>query len=253
MARIKMKKIRNMRDLGGINTSSSKIKNGVLYRSSKLTDATENDIELLEKKYQIKTVIDLRTPAEVDEKPNKEVPGVNDRKVPIFDRRVPGITHEDKRMRIKANIDMAEMYQSMLKEEFIHNTRNVIHTILNLKEDEYPLLVHCTEGKDRTGVVIAILLMILGVDRKDIKKDYMATNKVNKRKAQIAYFMIKNFDHDNERAELARAFLIAKEEYIDSIFEYIDNNWKDTEDFIKNGLEVTDEEIELFKNNVLEK
>lgn len=250
MSRIKLKGVRNMRELGGINTSSGVIKKGILNRSSKLTDATEKDIEELKNKYQIKTIIDLRTPAEIDEKPNKEIPETNYRPIPIFDRRVPGITHEDKRMRIKANIDMPEMYQSMLKEEFIHNTKNVIHSILNLEENDYPLLVHCTEGKDRTGVVIAILLMILGVDRKDIKKDYMATNKVNKRKAQIAYFMIKNFDHDEERALLAKTFLIAKEEYIDSIFEYIDNNWKDTEDFIKNGLEVTEEEINNFKNIV---
>ena len=252
MSRIKLKGVRNMRELGGVKTSSGIIKKGFLYRSSKLTDATEKDIDELKDKYKIKTIIDLRTPAEIDEKPNKEVANTNYKSIPIFDRRVPGITHEDKRMRIKANIDMPEMYQSMLKEEFIHNTKNVILSILKLEEKDFPLLIHCTEGKDRTGVVIALLLMILGVDRKDIKKDYMATNKVNKRKAQIAYFMIKNFDHDAERAELARTFLIAKEEYLDSIFDYIDTNWKGTEDFIKNGLEVSEDEINTFKKIVEE-
>ena len=147
---------------------------------------------------------------------------------------------------------MPEMYQSILKEEFIENTKKVIHTIINLEEKDYPVLYHCTEGKDRTGVITAILLLILGVDRKDIMKDYMLTNKVNKRKAKIAYFMIKNFDHDLERAELAKAMFIAKEEYLESVFQYIDSNWKSVEDFLTNGLNITKEEITKFKNNVLE-
>ncbi|MBQ8131331.1 MAG: tyrosine-protein phosphatase [Bacilli bacterium] len=252
MASIKLKKVKNIRDLEGIQTSTGRIKKGILYRSSKLTEATAEDIEKLQNKYQIKTIIDLRTPAEIDEKPNQEVPNTNYKKVPIFDRRVPGITHENKRMRIKANINMPEMYESMLKEEFIENTKNVIHTILGLDEKDYPLLYHCTEGKDRTGVVTAILLLILGVNRKDIMKDYMLTNKVNKRKAKIAYFMIKNFDHDLERAELAKAMFIAKEEYLESVFQYIDNNWKSTEDFLKNGLNITEEEIAHFKKIIVE-
>ena len=252
MAKIKLKEVKNIRDLEGMKTASGMIQKNKLIRSSKLTDAKDSDIELLQNKYQIKTIIDLRTPTEIEEKPNKEIPNTTYKAIPIFDRRVPGITHENKRMRIKANIDMPEMYQSILKEEFIENTKKVIHTIINLEEKDYPVLYHCTEGKDRTGVITAILLLILGVDRKDIMKDYMLTNKVNKRKAKIAYFMIKNFDHDLERAELAKAMFIAKEEYLESVFQYIDSNWKSVEDFLTNGLNITKEEITKFKNNVLE-
>jgi hypothetical protein len=41
--------------------------------------------------------------------------------------------------------------------------------------DTPPALVHCTAGKDRTGVVVAVLLDLLGVDRKLVVADYLAT------------------------------------------------------------------------------
>ena len=41
----------------------------------------------------------------------------------------------------------------------------------------YPVLLHCTAGKDRTGVITALLLSILGVDRTVIEADYALTNR----------------------------------------------------------------------------
>jgi protein-tyrosine phosphatase len=38
-----------------------------------------------------------------------------------------------------------------------------------------PVIIHCTAGKDRTGIVVAVLLSILGVDDDDIVADYHAT------------------------------------------------------------------------------
>jgi len=43
--------------------------------------------------------------------------------------------------------------------------------------DQHPLLIHCTAGKDRTGVTTALLLSILGVDRDVIEADYVLTNR----------------------------------------------------------------------------
>ncbi|GIZ49483.1 hypothetical protein CKM354_001251300 [Cercospora kikuchii] len=48
----------------------------------------------------------------------------------------------------------------------------LVFDVLSRKEN-YPLLVHCTQGKDRTGLVILLVLMLLGVDHAAIEKDYM--------------------------------------------------------------------------------
>src|SRR3546814_4427265 len=41
---------------------------------------------------------------------------------------------------------------------------------------EMPMLVHCTAGKDRTGVTIAVLLLALGVSREDVVRDYLRSD-----------------------------------------------------------------------------
>ena len=43
--------------------------------------------------------------------------------------------------------------------------------------ERHPLLVHCTAGKDRTGVTTAFLLTILGVERNLIEADFILTNR----------------------------------------------------------------------------
>jgi hypothetical protein len=51
--------------------------------------------------------------------------------------------------------------------------------------DQHPLLIHCTAGKDRTGVTTALLMSILGVDREVIETDYRLTNRDCERQVQF--------------------------------------------------------------------
>ncbi|KAJ1951903.1 hypothetical protein IWQ62_006345, partial [Dispira parvispora] len=41
--------------------------------------------------------------------------------------------------------------------------------------ENYPILVHCTHGKDRTGIIIALLLSLVGVDQQLVVDDYAKT------------------------------------------------------------------------------
>lgn len=54
-----------------------------------------------------------------------------------------------------------------------------IKDVFNILADEnnYPLLVHCTQGKDRTGMVVLLLLMLCGVEEDAIAEDYMMSEK----------------------------------------------------------------------------
>ena len=53
--------------------------------------------------------------------------------------------------------------------------RNILHFISELNEENFPLYIHCRSGKDRTGIVIAILLIIIGVDIETVVKEYLLT------------------------------------------------------------------------------
>ena len=52
-------------------------------------------------------------------------------------------------------------------------------------KDSLPLVLHCTAGKDRTGVSTAFLLSVLGVDRDLIEADYKLTNLDTERQADF--------------------------------------------------------------------
>ena len=51
--------------------------------------------------------------------------------------------------------------------------------------DHHPVLIHCTAGKDRTGIITALVLSVLGVDRGMIEADYVLTNRDRKRQVDF--------------------------------------------------------------------
>lgn len=68
-------------------------------------------------------------------------------------------------------VNKVEKYNTELKE-----VRVWLNEILKVFEDEtitYPVLIHCLSGKDRTGIVVAALLLILGIDETVIEEEYL--------------------------------------------------------------------------------
>ena len=63
--------------------------------------------------------------------------------------------------------------------------RDVIAFVSSLKEEEYPLYVHCRSGKDRTGIIIGILLLILGVPLDIVVLEYLQSKEGKTSEAQI--------------------------------------------------------------------
>ena len=144
---------------------------------------------------------------------------------------------------------MTETYGIMLQNEFFENLKAVVRYIVTSREKIY---IHCTEGKDRTGVISAIILLILGVSKEEIYRDYLLTNKTNNRKAYLLYFAILFGKFNLKDAKKARDLYLAKSEYLDVLFDYISDNYESVEDFVYNGLDLTEKEVEGFKQYMLE-
>ena len=133
---------------------------------------------------------------------------------------------------------------------FIHQRSTIIQQspILSIMNHDYTsgaVLWHCTEGKDRCGLTTALILEVLGVDRKTIMEDYLKTNIVNLPKAiRIRDRLIRT--QGKEMAEAAYQAYIADERYLRAAWETMG------EDYVGGMPGIDEESISRFKAAVLE-
>ena len=143
----------NTRDLGGYPCAGGgETRRGILLRSDRIPAPSEKDIAYL-KSLGITTVIDLRTDGEVSDSPNGLASaGFDYRRYPITEGSfVP-----------QTETAVPVSYLCILRDK---NTAGVFRTIARA---EGGVLFGCSAGKDRTGVVSAVILLICGVDDEDI-------------------------------------------------------------------------------------
>jgi protein-tyrosine phosphatase len=160
----------NMRDLGGLRTRTGRTRTGVLYRAGSFTGISPPDAEWLVRATGLRTLIDLRTPREVvrDGKPERLIAlGVEWEHVPFG---VPGrfLDGQPDRGRLA---DFLGEYRR-LTDVAAAPVRAVLEAVAARR---YPLVFACTLGKDRTGVVAALVLSALGVRPREIIRDYALT------------------------------------------------------------------------------
>jgi len=162
----------NFRDLGGYPTNSGQTAWGRLYRSDGLTKLTPSDIEALEA-LGLRTVVDLRHASELELYPNTYAshPTVRYHHNPI--RNVDPVA-------VGAHLrpvlfDVAANNQAMLRE-----SGETFAYLFHLLADavNYPLVFHCTGGRDRTGVAAALVLAASGVPPEVIAADYVLSNEL---------------------------------------------------------------------------
>ena len=138
----------NFRDTGGLPVGDSLTRHGVLFRSGNLATITpegETDLASL----GLKRIIDLRD----DEEVNRQSSRAGDipiSRVPLFVGSVASFFTE--------SLGLTEMYRTLVDD----SSDRVLEVVRGVLADQ-PVLVHCTVGKDRTGVTVAITLAAAGV------------------------------------------------------------------------------------------
>ncbi|PRZ09448.1 tyrosine phosphatase family protein [Isoptericola sp. CG 20/1183] len=150
----------NLRDVGA---ASDRLRRGVLLRS----DAPHpGDVGPQDVVWPPRTVLDLRDVGEGGrEHPLREVARVVS--LPVL----TGATRADRAGDV-APFDLGRFYVELLHGA---GAAYLVDGVRAVAADDAPVLVHCTAGKDRTGVLVAILLSLVGVDRADIVTDYVRT------------------------------------------------------------------------------
>ena len=251
MHNLKLKGVKNARDLSLVSTSI-KIKPKTIYRGSQLNKVSKKSAKRLVDEYNIKTVIDLRIEPEKNKKPNRVIDGIEYVWLPLFKNNLFGISYEKKIPRAEEIPDLNDTYTMLVSnDECKQNFGIILRYLADYDYNKGAILFHCTQGKDRTGLLALFLLYILGVDLESIKLDYEYTNVVNYKKSRKYYWLVRILGK-KKATDLAQIFL-AKGEYFDTAVRVINENYGGIDNYIKNELNVTEETMEKLRNKLLEK
>ena len=241
------------RDLGGIRNKEGKtIKKNFLFRSANLSKINAKTLKKLKDMHLYK-IIDLRTSEEASERPDKAIDNVQYIHMPLLNVKTVGITYEkDTGMKemIEALPNMADLYRSMVTSEYsVSQIKQIIREII--ESDGFPILFHCTAGKDRTGIVALLLLSILDVDKSEIIKDYLYESKKHKLKSLGLYLLSMFVTGNRALASKVRTSFLVDEKYLIAAIQAINEKYGSIDAFIKNELDISDIDKEAFKSTVL--
>ncbi|MFN8533257.1 MAG: tyrosine-protein phosphatase [Dehalococcoidia bacterium] len=164
----------NLRDIGGYRAGDNRVRWGRVYRSGMTHTISAEGLAALTGELGVRTVIDLRTPAE-RRGGLLALEGVRHVHASMLDvgDDTPGPEQLERIMKMLAgSFDWAGSYVEM-----VQTSPEVLRTVFeSLSAGEtLPAVIHCTAGRDRTGVSIGLLLSLLGVAPEEIAEDYALT------------------------------------------------------------------------------
>ena len=198
----------NFRDLGGYPTTDGRtVKWRLLFRSDSLSSLTEADVLTITGSLGMQSVVDLRSSGGTnDGRGLLASSGIGYHQFPFLERRgfLPPTSGEEVEARL------TEMYQWVL-----FNAGTLIaQAFATLAQPvNQPALFHCSAGKDRTGVLSATILDVLGVGREDIVADFLKTNEVID-DVLARLHQMPGFEHSTREGIMAPR--VAIEKYLDA-------------------------------------
>lgn len=174
----------NFRDLGGYaGLDGRSVRWRALYRSDHLAGLTQEDARVLAG-LGLARVVDFRGVGE-STGPSAALPALRYQALPIE----PTVVQRAKELALTGQAMTAPIAAGLMRETYrafvSDNQAQFAGLFAQLLDEGAPLVFHCTAGKDRTGFAAALILLALGVSRETVVQDYLLTNALYRRPAQV--------------------------------------------------------------------
>lgn len=172
--------IHNFRDFGGYAVPGGRVRRGLLFRSAHYAEATDADLAAFAT-LKMAAIVDLRRPGERVRYPTRRASACAAQIIAY------GVeSHDDEPPHLSfikdgESLQIAEISRRMtgIYRELAFlpgHVETFSAAFAALAEIDRPLVVHCHAGKDRTGLLVALIHRLLGVNDADIFHDYLRTN-----------------------------------------------------------------------------
>lgn len=243
----------NFRDLAGISASNGgtgfanttgnggAMRTGVIYRSDYLSLSNADWITI--STLQIGRDIDLRTPSEILENPDRVPNGATYTNINIYGTSSPVPMPFDGTP-AEAIGFMQAVYQEFVTDQTQRNGFRMV--LITLANDSSADLYHCSGGKDRTGWTSAILENIAGVSQATIMQDYLATNSYTAAyvSATKARLLAENREWDPATVD---ALLGVQSSYLQSALDQVAATYGSMYAYLTQGLGLTQADIYVLR------
>ena len=250
-----MRQPANFRDLGGMRTADGRTTKGKkMLRSAEPNHLSQEDRRVLLEDYDLKTIIDLRSAQERQQRPND--------KLPVKTVELDVLREDEKKAAAQQSIwkfekvddvhgIMRELYRNFIREA---GPKECYRSFLEvfLQQEEGAVLFHCYAGKDRTGMGAAVLLTLLGVAEEDIVADYLLSNVMREETNRKIVAERVAAGMPPEHAEAFRVAMQVDRSYLESTFDEAKTQYGSFFNHCTQGLGVTAEEVELLRKKYLE-
>jgi protein-tyrosine phosphatase len=240
----------NFRDLGGYETTDGRyVKWGMIFRSGELSHLTAADYDRI-RVLHVRTVYDLRDQNERAGQPTHWDAGAVQVLVSAKSNTVSSTmaTLSDPNVdAARARAALAEFYGRMPR-LYASEYRAIFQELL---AGDAPLLLHCTAGKDRSGLASALILSALGVPRTTIAQDYELTDQLLKAPspAPQTEFMRR---FQRLAPDVQHAMMSADPEYLEAAYAAIESQYGSLDHYFAKALDVGPAQIKQLRALYLE-
>jgi protein-tyrosine phosphatase len=231
----------NFRDLGGYTSKDGrKTVYGKIFRSQSLDHLTDRDLDKI-RKIGVKTVIDFRSEEEAEKAPSLLPEGIKIIHLPVSAGSSLSGYVQQNMLALPSDSSSGVRFMAEINCRLVTGFSPVYGKFFKilLHEENYPLIFHCTAGKDRTGFAAAMLLSALDVEWDTVMKDYLLSNKYLKPPIHTSPFI--------------QTVLTVKPSYLNAAKQEIINRYTNIDNYLQTELHIDKPEKEKLKRIMLNK